>query len=163
MEIISKRKLQRIQIDDADLPMLDGYSLGVHWNTRGHCYYGTAARLIDGKWVVLNLGRLLLGLPKGDKRECEHINPNDTLDYRRSNLRIANRSQNNRNRRMRKDNTSGYKGVVAYGKGFRAQIMVNKRAYVLGTRPTKEEAYRLYCAAAKRLHREFARPEKREA
>jgi hypothetical protein len=104
-----------------------------------------------------------LGLAKGDKRECEHINPNDTLDYRRSNLRVANRSQNNRNRRMRKDNTSGYKGIVAYGKGFRAQIMVNKRGIALGTRPTKEEAFELYCAAAKRLHREFARPEKREA
>lgn len=105
----------------------------------------------------MGLGRFLLGLPKGDKRECEHINPEATLDYRRSNIRIATRAQNNANRGMRKDNTSGLKGVSKSGKRWKAQIMVNGRAINLGTCDTKSEAYALYRAAAHKHHGEYAR------
>ncbi len=153
---------QVVLIDDDDFPLLDGLRIQVRWDTkslvwRAHCY-GYEKR----KAIIYGLARLILGLGKGNKLEAEHIDPNATLDNRRSNLRIATRAQNNANRRMRKDNTSGYKGVVPYGSGFRAQIQVNGKGIALGTRATKEEAYELYCEAARRLHGDFARPERKQ-
>lgn len=151
-----------VLIDIADSRLLAGMKVYVKWDSksrfwRPYCYYKE-----NGKQRLRGLARVILGLEKGDKREAEHINPNATLNNRRSNLRIATRSQNNANRRLRKDNSSGFKGVVAYGKGYRAQIMVDGKALYLG-KPcqTKEEAYEIYCAAARKYHGEFTRPEKR--
>lgn len=52
--------------------------------------------------------RVLLNPPKD--KQIDHINGNG-LDNRRMNLRIVTASQNNHNSRIRKDNTSGYKGI----------------------------------------------------
>ena len=52
--------------------------------------------------------RYILNLKKGDM--IDHINGNG-LDNRRSNLRICTHTQNQANRRLSKNNTSGYKGV----------------------------------------------------
>ena len=52
--------------------------------------------------------RLILGAKEG---QCvDHIN-GDPLDNRKENIRICTLSQNSQNRRQRKDNTSGLKGV----------------------------------------------------
>ena|ERR1700729_2063433 len=171
MEIIvnsgpKSRGIKTLQIDDEDFPFLSEFHLGAYRDSknRTETWYGVARRKENGEWVQYGLGRLILGLPKGDKREAEHINPNATLDYRRSNLRIATRAQNNSNRRMRKDNTSGFKGVTACRDsrgGWIAQIMVDGRGINLGAHPTKESAYEVYCAAAKHYHGDFARPERR--
>ena len=107
MDIYTSQKRKLIQIDEEDLPKLVGYSLTYYKERRGGCLYGLAIKKENGRWKNYNLGRLILGLEKGDKREAEHVDPTRTLDYRRSNLRIATRAQNNANRRMRKDNTSG--------------------------------------------------------
>ena len=85
---------------------------------------------------------------------CDHANRN-SLDNRRNNLRKASRSQQNCNRKMQKNNTSGYKGV-SFAEGYwRAQIWQGQRIH-LGYYKTKEEAARAYDEAAKKLHGEFA-------
>jgi hypothetical protein len=151
-----------VLMDAADLSLIDGAKLTVNRDRKNNSYYAYARWLVDGGGTIqIGLGRVILGLKKADKLEAEHIDPDHTLDYRRSNLRIATRAQNNANRRMRKDNTSGFKGVTKFlnGSGWRAQIMVNGKARVLGVRETKEAAYELYCAAAREMHGEFARME----
>lgn len=159
MEFITNRGKLTVLIDDADTPLFSGYCISCSFDRRGRKWYAYAHRREGGKPVSYSVARMILGLQKGDKREGEHINPNATLDNRRSNLRIATRAQNNANRRMRKDNTSGFKGVSAYRGKWKAQIQINNRAINLGTCTTKQVAYELYCKAARELHGEFARME----
>lgn len=105
------------------------------------------------------MAREIVGLKRGDKREVDHWSL-DTLDNRKENLRIATRSQNNCNRGMRKDNTSGFKGVTRhrFKSGYWiAQIMHHGKGYNLGHFPTKEQAAQAYREAALRMHGEFAR------
>ena len=47
------------------------------------------------------------------EQECDHINHNRS-DNRISNLRLVSIGLNNRNCKLRKDNKSGYRGVVRY-------------------------------------------------
>jgi AP2 domain len=86
--------------------------------------------------------RLILGLPKGDRRMGEHKNRNK-LDNQRSNLRIAQRGHrdNKQNLGIRADNTSGYRGVVwqKRQKRWRATAMLDGKRYHLGYRDTPEE------------------------
>jgi hypothetical protein len=59
-------------------------------------------------------------------------------------LRLATRSENCRNARKRKDNTTGYKGVSRNHKGFTANIFLNGHNKLIGVYDTAEEAYRAY-------------------
>lgn len=89
--------------------------------------------------------------------EVDHINRIKD-DDRWENLRLANRSQNCGNDGLRKNNTSGYKGVtldVASGL-WRAQIRLNGRKTNLGRFPTKEEAAAAHDRAAIASFAEFA-------
>ena len=88
----------------------------------------------------------------------DHIN-GDKLDNRKENLRICTKKENQRNQKVRKDNTSGYKGVALMaGKYWRAYITSGgSRQKHLGNFKTKEEAARAYDEKAKEYFGEFAR------
>ena len=80
---------------------------------------------------------------------------NDAWD----NLRLADDSQNQANKGLARNNTSGTKGVrfeASRGK-WRAQIMVNGHSKNLGRYLTREEAMNAYECAAKAAWGEFAR------
>lgn len=82
----------------------------------------------------------------------------DPFNNKLSNLRLATKTENNRNVRISKDNTSGYKGVCKEKNGgWRSRIVVDKREIHLGTYPTKELAAQAYAKAAVVYHGEFAR------
>ena len=105
--------------------------------------------------------RMLMGVDRGDKRVVDHIN-GDTLDNRKSNLRICLQRDNVCNRRIDGDSTSGYKGVTfskrVNGKGkWQAQIAFGGRKRHLGYFPDPQAAHEAYCSAARELHGEFAR------
>jgi hypothetical protein len=90
--------------------------------------------------------------------DIDHINGVKD-DNRWINLRAATRSQNNANSRLRKDNTSGLKGVYFSQERRRwvAQIGVNGRQTHLGRFATREAAHAAYTAAAHRYFGDFAR------
>ncbi|MGB8225740.1 MAG: AP2 domain-containing protein, partial [Sedimentisphaerales bacterium] len=79
------------------------------------------------------------------------------LDNRKSNLRLATRSQNNCNRKQKKG-TSKYRGVCynKRTKKWRAAISFNGMYKHLGFFDSEEEAGRAYDEAAKIYHGEFA-------
>lgn len=76
----------------------------------------------------------------------DHIGGIDTIhDNRKLNLRLSDRSKNNMNTLIRKDNTSGVKGVNWSNRpeGWRARIQVNKKRIDLGVYDSLEEATRV--------------------
>jgi hypothetical protein len=99
-------------------------------------------------------------------RLVDHRNPNNTLDDRLENLRLATHKENSVNRVKisnfkGKPTSSKYKGVSWYKRdnNWRAKLSVRKdgkRCYLhLGYFDTQEEAYAAYVAAAKLWHGDF--------
>ncbi len=72
--------------------------------------------------------------------QIDHIN-GDKSNNSITNLRMVDRYQNNQNKRIRKDNTSGFTGVYKQKNGkFKAEITARGNKYRLGTFDTIEEA-----------------------
>jgi len=88
----------------------------------------------------------------------DHINRNG-LDNRRSNLRICNRSENCCNRKLGKNNKSGFKGVRLNKKTDKYEVRITKngRVFFLGCFITSKEGAAAYNSAAKVLHGQFSR------
>lgn len=91
----------------------DGYAYRQQWG----------GRQSDGKRQMLNfmMHRVIMKTPQG--MDTDHIN-RDRLDNRRVNLRAVDRSQNNYNTGLWRNNTSGIKGVSwnSRTKSWRAYI-----------------------------------------
>jgi hypothetical protein len=93
----------------------------------------------------------------GPRQLVDHIN-RDTLDNRRENLRIANKSENAINSRKRPSVYSQYRGV-SWCKKMRRWIATIRRDGTtkhLGLFLTDHDAARAYNAAALSLHGAFA-------
>lgn len=156
---ISLTQGQVALVDDADFDWLSKYKWHADWNRYTRTFYASRSVAIRGKSPQkIFMHREILGLHPGDRREGEHREPSRTLDNRRSNLRIATKIENARNRRRRRDNASGHKGVQQRSSGmFRARIRVDGKLINLGTRKTAEEAHELYRQAATVHFGDFAR------
>lgn len=90
------------------------------------------------------------------QQDVDHIN-GDRMDNRRSNLRIASRSQNLANQSVRARNSVGVKGVGKSGSKYYAQITIHKEHHYLGVFDTIEDASRAYSLKALSAWGEFAR------
>lgn len=142
--MIVKVNTGNFQIDEGDLDKIKRHS----WYIDARGYVSTNIRKSNGERTILKLHRLLLDNPEG---VIDHIN-RDKLDNRRSNLRACTQSINCYNAGMRKDNTSGYKGVTFNEKSQKwiARISYGKTRKHLGYFLTKEAAYDAYVTAAER-------------
>jgi len=133
-------------VDDKDFEWLSRWK----WqcNAGGYAYRGEKQKHVFMHREILN---------PPDNMICDHINGN-TLDNRRSNLRICTRYENSLNLNMKKNNKSGFRGVYWNKKDrrWRASIQSREKIY-LGNYETPEEAARVYNEAAKKYHGEFAR------
>lgn len=91
------------------------------------------------------------------EEEVDHINRKKN-DNRWENLRISNRSANNINKSVRKDSSSGIKGVKFDPKRekWEVRIQAKKIRKFVGYFPTKEEAIKARANAESILHTEYA-------
>lgn len=138
-----------VLVDDEDYEWLSKY----RWHVYKHCHTYYARRIKDGKPFFMH--REILGLTD-PKIMTDHEDHNG-LNNQRGNLRIADSSQNNSNRRSL-TGTSKYKGVCwnEKRKKWRSYICVNKVRSDLGCYETEEEAAMAYDRKALELHGEFA-------
>lgn len=116
-------------IDEADYELCKEHI----WHVDKNGY--VISKFENGKSIKLH--RYLLGVDSKD--EVDHID-RDPLNNRRSNLRIADRSLNCKNRGLLKNNKSGFVGVYKNGNSWCAQISSNGVKYYLGCYKSKEEA-----------------------
>jgi hypothetical protein len=121
------------------------------WNANTQSYY--AWREITGR-KKLGMHGFLLNPPAG--LLPDHIN-GLTLDNRRANLRPVTKSQNGMNASVRRDSSTGLRGVFRSGRKFEAKIKVNGKRHYLGSFPTAQAAYEAYCATAAQHHGEYRR------
>lgn len=95
---------------------------------------------------------------KWPTNDVDHIDGNRS-NNKYKNIRVATRSQNKMNTKLRSDNTTGVKGVYFCNrtKKYQAQITLNGKNKYLGRYKTLKEARAAYCNAARELFGEFAR------
>lgn len=131
-------------IDDEDFEYLNQWKW--HLSSNG---YPTR-----GEWnkkrkqnKLKRLHRELLNPPKN--RSIDHINGN-TLDNRKSNLRICKHRENLRNQKKQRNRTSKYKGVSFYKnyERWEAYICTHKKKHRLGYFDNELEAAKAYNQAA---------------
>lgn len=142
-------------IDNDDWDLVKHFS----WRALPTGYVYTSLKRVNGKRQNLYLHRLLLGIT--DKAtQADHIDCNP-LNNCRSNLRTCTPSQNQANKRLQQNNTTGYKGIRFHKKTklWQATIKHNGRTISLRYHKTKEDAYKAYCDASRLLKGEFARLE----
>lgn len=129
-------------IDKKDLHLVDMYVWRL--TTAGYVYCSRIKKLLH---------QHLTGFERTD-----HIDGNQ-LNHRKNNLRESTNTQNCRNCKISKNNTSGYKGVIFRKdtKKWQGQIMVNRKHKSLGSYKNKIDAAKAYNDAALKYFGEFAR------
>lgn len=90
-----------------------------------------------------------------DYNLVDHIN-NDPWDNRKSNLRPATNQQNQANRGIQVNNTTGFKGVVYTHNRYDARITVHGKRIYLGYFKNPIDAAKAYDKAAREHFGEFA-------
>ena len=143
-------------VDDADVPLITNYSWWALVSRSGPvyaCAYVRGSGRRRTKKVLMH--RLLLGASEG--QEIDHVD-GDGLNNRRINLRFCTRAQNVTNNDVRRDSTSGFKGVERTPRGrYHAYIKKDGHKRHLGAFATPIEAAAAYNRAADGLYGPFAR------
>lgn len=141
-------------VDDEDYEFLNQWKW--YANTSGGNICASRANPLGSRFAPLAMHRVIMN--PGSKLLVDHKNHN-TLDNRKSNLRVCNHIQNSANRLKQKPkSTSKYKGVHlrAENGNFIARISINKKRIYLGDFKTQKEAAKAYDLAAKENFGEFA-------
>lgn len=142
-------------VDECDFDKLNKFKWYAMYD--GYNYYAVRSpKKKNGKRNAIRMHREIMNNPKG--KVVDHRDGNG-LNNRRSNLRICTQSQNSKNQGLKKNNTSGLKGVSFNKKNSKwvARISVNNKRIHLGSFNSKEKAYEKYCNASKKYHKEYSK------
>lgn len=154
MKFIELTQGKRAIVDEADFNFLDQWKWFVR-NDNGR-FYASRKASGPGERKNISMAQVIMDTPAG--MDTDHVNGN-TLDNRKSNLRIATRQQNIFNTSARKKSTSKYRGVSWYkrGKSWGARIGINGKLIWLGFFKNEIEAAKVWNIKAKELFGEFAK------
>ena len=145
-------------VDASDYEWLMQWKWFAHYskNTKGY-YVQRMERGLDGKQHTVHMHRVILGLERDNPYNGDHKN-RCGLDNRRKNIRPADDYQNAQNAHIRKDNSSGYRGVIWRKNEGKWDVRINfkEKRICLGRFLDIKEARAAYEKAALELHKEFA-------
>jgi HNH endonuclease/AP2 domain len=144
---------QNATVDAEDFDRLSTWDWHARYEPRGEKFYAQRKGPAPEYKIIL-MHREILGCD--DTHEPDHRNGN-SLDNRKSNLRTSTHAQNIRNKRLGRDNTSGFIGAWKSKGRWASGITHDRQRFYLGYFDSALEAAMAYDAAAKKLHGEFAR------
>jgi len=144
-------------VDDEDYEYLVSVGRWCYASSGYAAHYFTNA---EGQRRTLWMHRLVMarriGQPTPRGITVDHIN-RDRLDNRRENLRLATYSEQQSNKGLNKNNSTGLKGVTHVSPDqFEARIKINRRRIYLGRHATAEAAAEIFAAASILLNQDFA-------
>lgn len=150
MKYIKLTKNKQAIVDDDDFQKVNIWKWTFHKTG-----YASRCPTINKKTSFVMMHQYLFKVPKNS--QIDHVNGNK-LDNRKSNLRSCTASQNSANRKIGKNNTSGYKGVSKRKtrNKWDAMIKINGKTTYLGSYCSKKEAAIAYDNAALKYFGEFA-------
>lgn len=134
MKVLALKSNQLVLLDDEDLERAAAFAWCLSGN--GHVMRYETWR---GRPYAVYLHHFIVGRPLNRNKLIDHINQNP-LDNRKENLRIADKRINALNTGLRRDNTSGFKGVYRKRDRWRAAAFLNGKYISLGSFATKGEA-----------------------
>jgi hypothetical protein len=142
-------------VDDADFYLLSGVKWYAMKYPSGDTYYAVRARKANGKSISrLQMQNVIMNPAMG--MLVDHKD-GDGLNNQRSNLRICTPKENGYNRKINKNNKSGFKGVRNNKNRWEVKIIKDGKYYHLGRFKDLLEAAKVYNDAAKKLFGEFAK------
>lgn len=149
---IALTKNQYAIVDAKNYDWLNQWNWFALWDSKGRCFYAARVVVHDGsRTIILMHQQILPGCVTVD-----HIHHN-TLDNREHQLRPATMAEQIYNQPIRRNNTSGYKGVTRFSPNrWLAQIRAKGKVIKLGSRESPVDAAHLYDEAATKYHGEFA-------
>lgn len=149
MRYIELTQNKKAIVDDEDYEQLNSIKWKYHktgYAVRNQWFPG------DKRYRTLRMHRIIMNNPIG--LVVDHIN-GDSLDNRRSNLRVCRHNQNIQNQKLRVDSKSKLKGVYLHKKNQNWCARFRKKH--LGVFRSAEEASEAYNRAALLEYGEFAR------
>ncbi len=152
---ISLTRGQVATVCDCHYHLVAPFKWTAHWipNTRSYRAVRNESTRVAPRGTLIYMHAVVNDTPPG--MMTDHID-GDTLNNCCWNLRTATDAQNLANMGKRRDNTSGFKGVWKHRDKWTAEISFQGQRRKLGTYATPELAARVYDAAARRLHGQFA-------
>lgn len=133
-------------VDDDDYERISKF----HWSVvKGYnTFYAKRGFNLNGKHFTVVMHREIMRLSCNDGILIDHRDRNG-LDNRKCNLRIANKSINAFNSKLRTNNNSGFRGVHFHSqrKRWQARICINNKRISLGLFDTPMLAANAYAEA----------------
>lgn len=139
-------------IDDEDFGLVGQNKWYAITDRNGKSYAVRNVKRADGTSRLLYLHKVICPSPPG--MDTDHSD-GDSLNNRRSNLRVATRAQNLANGKHRASK-SGYRGVQRNGNRWNARVTFNGKHKHIGSFATPEAAARAFDAANIAIRGEFA-------
>lgn len=141
------KERERAIIDSEDIKKVNNYK----WR------FNTGAVSTHDAGKFLGLHHVVLGIKPIWGADVDHED-GDILNNRKANIRLCTHRENSSNRKLNKNNTSGFKGVwwKKSREKWAAEITVKNKCIYLGYFKNKKDAAAAYNAGAIKHHGNFA-------